>query len=94
MSYHPKPLDTSSVTLPADLLALTERLAENTHETWAQQRLAQGWSYGPQRDDRARTHPCLVPYADLSDEEKAYDRSTAMETLKMIVLLGYRIEKG
>lgn len=93
MPYQPKPLDTSSVDLPDDLQALTECLAENTHDIWAQQRLAQGWTYGPQRDDTAKTHPDLVPYAELTDEEKAYDRSTAMETLKAIVLLGYRIEK-
>jgi hypothetical protein len=50
MTYEPKPIDTSSVTLPADLLALTERLAENSHDHWAAQRLAEGWTLGP-RDD-------------------------------------------
>jgi hypothetical protein len=91
MPYHPQPLDTSSITLPAELEALTEYLAENTHDIWAAQRLAQGWRYGPQRDDVQKLHPDLVPYAELPDGEKQYDRSTAMETLKAILALGYRI---
>ena len=92
MTYEPKPIDTSSITLSPDLLELTERLAENSHDHWAAQRLAQGWTPGP-RDDVKMQNPCLVPYAELSEKEKAYDRTTAMETLKAIVTLGYRIEK-
>jgi RyR domain len=91
MTYQPSPLDTSRIALPAPLLELTERLAENTHEVWAQRRLAEGWTYGPHRDDDAKTHPCLVPYADLPESEKDYDRGTAMETLKAILLMGYQI---
>ncbi len=94
MPYQPQPLDTSAVTLPAELAALTEYLAENAHDIWAAQRMADGWRYGPQRDDDQKLHPCLVPYADLPDSEKQYDRSTAMETIKAILLLGYRIAKS
>ncbi len=92
-NYQPRPIDTSAVSLPTELLALTERLAENAHDIWAQQRLAQGWTYGPQRDDATKQHPCLVPYADLPESEKEYDRRTAMETLKAIVALGYGIDR-
>jgi ryanodine receptor 2 len=92
MSYQPWPIDTSSVSLPEDLLELTERLAENTHDNWARQRLADGWTLGPRRDDTTKQHPCLVPYAELPESEKAYDRNTAMETLKATLALGYRIE--
>jgi hypothetical protein len=91
--YTPKPIDTSEVVLSDDLLELTERLAENTHEIWARQRISDGWTWGPQRDDKAKKPPDLVPYGDLSDSEKEYDRMTAMETLKMIVGLGYVMEK-
>jgi hypothetical protein len=93
MTYRPNPIDTSSVTLSADLLDLTERLAENSHDHWGAQRLAEGWTPGP-RDEDQKQNPCLVPYADLPESEKAYDRTMAMETLKAIVTLGYRIEKG
>ncbi len=90
-TYVPKPLDTSAVQLPASLQGLMERLAENTHDVWAAQRIAEGWTYGPSRDEAAKKHPCLVPYEQLPESEKEYDRRTAAEALKVIVTLGYRI---
>lgn len=94
MSYRPDPIDTSNIALPPELLELTERLAQNAHDVWARQRIAEGWTYGPQRDDTAKKHPDLVPYGELPESEKQYDRSAAMETLKAIVALGYRTEKA
>ena len=91
--YIPNPVDTAGVALPAQLLELTERIAENVHDNWAAGRIREGWVYGPERSDREKTNPCLVPYYQLSDSEKEYDRNTAMETLKLIVALGYKIEK-
>jgi hypothetical protein len=92
--YRPHPIDTDRVELPEDIRELMERLAENTHDVWARQRLQDGWTYGPQRDDAGKKHPCLVPYAELSETEKQYDRVTAMQTLKAILALGYRIKKS
>lgn len=92
--YQPQPIDTSVINLSPDILQLTEQLAENTHNHWAQQRLQEGWQYGPERDDTDKTHPCLIPYAQLPESEKAYDRNTAMETLKAMLALGYKIVKG
>ena len=94
MEYRPAPRDTSGVRLPPDIMDLTELLARNTHENWARQRLADGWRHGPKRDDARKEHPGLVPYESLSEEEKNYDRRTAIETLKTIVALGYRIVKA
>lgn len=91
MSYQPCPIRTAGVELPAELLPLTERLAANAHDLWAAQRLAQGWRFGSQRDDTQKLHPCLVPYADLPESEKEYDRIAALGTLKAILKLGYRI---
>lgn len=93
MNYIPAPVDTSDVQLSQELLTLTELLAKNTHENWARGRLAEGWVYGPERNDRLKTTPCMVPYEELTDAERHYDRVTAMQTLKLIVKLGYRIEK-
>lgn len=90
-SYTPSPLDASHATLSPELLQLTERLAENAHDLWAAQRLADGWTYGPQRDDNAKKHPCLIPYAELPESEKTYDRETALGTLRAILALGYTI---
>jgi hypothetical protein len=92
-SYTPKPIDTTGVVLSNELIDLTERLAENTHEIWAQQRMSEGWTWGPERDDNAKKHPDLIPYADLPESEKEYDRRTAMETVKVVMGLGYGIEK-
>lgn len=91
--YKPEPLDTSDVALPEELRNLTEWLAQNTHNLWAQKRMADGWTYGPHRNDVTKKHPGLVPYSDLSVSEQDYDRTTAMEALKAIIALGYRIEK-
>ena len=73
---------------------MTERLAENTHDVWARQRMKEGWTAGPKREDASKQHSGLVPYADLSEAEKEYDRATAVQTLEMILALGYRIEKA
>ena len=93
VDYRPAPRDTSAVELPQDIGDLTELLARNTHENWAKQRMADGWRYGPRRDDAKKEHPSLVPYEKLSEKEKEYDRRTAIETLKTILAMGYRIEK-
>ncbi|MBR4016728.1 MAG: Ryanodine receptor Ryr [Oscillospiraceae bacterium] len=92
--YKPNPIDTSDVTLSDDLLELTEKVAENVHEVWSEGRIADGWIYGPVRDDNKKETPCLVPYDDLPEREKDFDRNTAMGTLKLILKLGYRIEKN
>lgn len=90
--YVPRPIDTGGVVLPPEVEALLEALAESAHDRWAELRLREGWTWGLARDDVAKTHPGLVPYADLADSEKEYDRVTARETLKSIMALGYRIE--
>lgn len=89
--YVPQPLDTSDVSLPADLEQLLGRLARNTHDVWAARRMKEGWTYGPKRDDQSKKHPCLVPYDELSDEEKQYDLATSSEALKLVLALGYEI---
>lgn len=91
MNYNPKPIDTSDITLPEELLALTEKIAENVHDVWAVGRIEQGWTYGPVRDDAKKETPCLVPYNELPESEKEYDRNTAMETLKLIIKMGCSI---
>ena len=92
--YTPDPIKTDDVVLDESLLALCEEIAKNTHEVWAAGRIADGWSYGPVRDDTAKKHPCLIPYEELSEEEKAYDRATSLQTLKLVTKLGYTIAKG
>ena len=93
LDYTPEPMDLSSVDLPESLIQLSERIAENVHEVWAKARMDEGWTYGEKRDDIHKKHPCLVPYDELPEEEKEYDRNTGMNTIKMVKKLGFRIER-
>ena len=93
MNYKPKPIDTSDIELSKELIDLTEKLAENVHEVWSVNRINEGWIYGEERDDLKKTTPCLVPYDQLPEFEKDYARRTAIETLKLILKLGFKIEK-
>ena len=90
-TYIPNPKDTRDIVLPPSILDLAEKLAENAHDVWAEQRIKEGWRYGLQRDDKDKKHPCLKPYDELPESEKEYDRRTAIETLKLIVSEGYQI---
>ncbi len=89
--YIPQPADLSDIVLPTELDELREAIAKNVHEVWAQNRIEQGWTYGPQRDDARKLHPNLVPYEELSEPDKDYDRDTAISTLKLITQLGFTI---
>lgn len=91
--YNPSPLDLTEVKLSDEMLELTDSLARNVHEIWAKNRIEHGWSYGPARDDALKRHPCIIPYDELSEEEKLYDKNTAMETIKAILSLGFEIRK-
>ncbi len=93
MTYAPQPIDVSGIDLPASLDALSERLAENGHDIWAQQRIADGWEYGDVRNDARKTHPDLIPYNQLSESEKEYDRLTVTSALKATQSLGYEIRR-
>lgn len=92
-NYIPQPMDTSDIRLPEELNVLIEEMARNVHEVWAQSRITQGWTYGAERSDALKQHPCLIPYDELPEVEKDYDRDTALETLKLISKLGFRIVK-
>ena len=89
--YTPQPIEIDDVRLPAELDELTERLAKNVHEVWAKNRIDDGWTYGAERNDETKQHPCLLPYEELPESEREYDRNTAVGTLKLILKLGFKI---
>ena len=91
--YIPHPIDTSDVKLSKDLEELLELVAKNVHEVWSFNRMNEGWVYGEERNTEKKTTPCLVEYDELPEVEKDYDRNTALETIKTILKLGYRISK-
>ena len=91
--YITNPVDTGHIQLPKELEYLVEEMAKNVHEVWSKTRIEQGWTYGEKRDDVLKQHPCLVPYEELPEEEKVYDRNSSVETLKLIMKLGFKISK-
>ncbi len=93
-TYHPKFLDLKNVELPECVDELREAIAENAHDRWALERQSEGWTYGPKRDDSKLETPDMVPYAQLPESEKQYDRLMAEDTLKLLIALGYKIEKN
>lgn len=92
-TYTPHPIDVEDIIIPAELDGLREAIAENIHEVWSAGRIAEGWTYGPVRDDKLKKHPDLVPYSELPDGEKEYDRATAMNTIKLVLKLGFDLIK-
>lgn len=92
MNYSPTPINTAGVVIPDELEQLTEIIAKNVHENWACRRISEGWTYSPSSYSyEDKTTPCLVPYEELPESEKDYDRTTAMETIRLILKLGYCI---
>ncbi len=92
MDYKPGPIDTLRLALTPEIAQLSEMLARNVHENWAKLRIAEGWRYGPHRDDRGKEHPNLVPYEQLSESERQYDRQTALESIKALLAIGYTLQ--
>lgn len=92
--YDPQPIDVRDFQLTSDLEELIEAIAENCHDVWARARMDDGWTYGEKRDDDHKKHPDLVPYSDLTEEEKKYDRKMARGTLELVQRLGYKITKS
>lgn len=91
--YEPYPIHLDDITLDEDLSELQEAIAENAHEIWAKARTDQGWTYGPERNDQKKETPDMVPYCNLPESEKLYDREMAMQTLKLVKKLGFEIRK-
>lgn len=91
--YIPKPIDISDIELSEDLNDLREAIAENAHEIWAESRMAEGWTYGPERNDELKQTPDMLPYSLLPESEKEYDRQMAMKTIKLLKKLGYELVK-
>lgn len=46
---------------------------EAEHDSWWEAYIVMGWHYGPVRDVVAKTHPDMVPYAELPTSEREKD---------------------
>lgn len=77
-----------------EILLIIDVLARHVHEEWVRGRLEDGWTWGPVRNDQLHQHPNLVPYDELAESDKEYDRNTAMATIRALQTLGFHIEKN
>ena len=93
MKYKPEPINTSKVVLPSVICELSEVLSKNVHEVWSTRKMQEGYTFGDTDNKAAKTHHNLVPYEQLSPEDQVYDRDTALETIKVLIMLGFTIEK-
>ena len=71
--------------------ALVEDIAQKVHAAWVDLRKKDGWTYGPKRNDDTKQTPCLVPYEQLPEEEKQYDRNTAVCAIRALIENGYEL---
>jgi len=90
--YKPAPLDLSAIELNPKTEELVDKLAENTHNVWARERISQDWTYGLSEDTEARRSPHLVQYSDVDEAIKVANRAAASETVKTLLVYGYVLD--
>ncbi len=54
-------------------LANPDAKANHSHEAWMKGKIANGWKFGPVKDESKKEHPCIVPFEQLPAEQKAKD---------------------
>lgn len=60
---------------------------EQSHEAWLAKKAEEGWTFGEVKDAEKKTHPCFLPYDELSPEQRAKDHlfiATVRETARAI----------
>ena len=68
-----------------------ERMAELEHDRWCRERVAAGWTYGPARNDERKTTPYLVPWDQLTEDVKDYDRNAVRALPELLTYAGFEI---
>lgn len=87
--------DPGGLAVTIDILAASmETMAEAEHDGWMTHRAMTGWSWGETRDDAAKRHPSMVPYAQLPEREKAKDRNNIRHYPSFAARAGYRIVRA
>jgi len=70
-----------------------EELASQEHDRWCRERKSDGWTYGPARDDTKKVHDAIVPWADLPEMYKHYDRAFCRTWPTLFSKGGYEIRR-
>jgi hypothetical protein len=70
-----------------------EELARAEHERWCDDLVGEGWRWGRAKDPERRLHPSLVPWSELTEEERDKDREPVRELPRMLALVGFEIQR-
>ena len=80
---------------PGDLTEIpkeiVEYLAKREHDDWVDERIASGWTYGEVKDTEKKVSPYIVPYEDLTEEIKDYDRDAIRNIPKLAYMIGMAV---
>lgn len=68
-----------------------EYLAEMEHERWMDDMKRQGFSFGTLKDMGQKTHPAMVPYAELPEPEKEKDRDAVRTIPRYLSLIDFQV---
>lgn len=90
--YKPAPLDLTHVKLNDPLEGLVEKLASNSHNVWAVERIKQGWTYGYSLDVKNKRNPRLVPFMLCDEAAKQSQRNSIRELIRTLLGYGFAIE--
>lgn len=70
-----------------------DTLARNEHDLWMREKTERGWRSGSERDDEKKIHPCLVPWENLSDDDRQKDIMFSKEIPRILANAGFEVEK-
>ena len=76
-----------------DIKDILEEVAAEIHNVWMRERIRDGWTWSEASDSTKKTHSSLIPYSELPESEKNYDRRTALVTIKCLMDKGFTIQK-
>ena len=70
-----------------------EQMAEMEHGRWNVERLRDGWRCGKPKDENLKRHPCIVPWSELPEDIKPFDRNAVKLFPAILVKAGYEIRR-
>ena len=90
--YTPMPIVTDQVQLTNELNTLVQKFSEHYHDSWAQRKLENGWTFAEHRNNDQKKHDRLKPYGILDNFQKETYREPIRFALKAMIALGWQIE--
>jgi hypothetical protein len=70
-----------------------EGMAEMEHGRWNVERLLDGWKRGARRDVAKKTSPFLVPWIELPEDIKDWDRETVRKIPEFLAKVGLEVQR-